>query len=105
MDTLQFDMNAFYTKRTTATPVKASELKNTPFYASMHPKNHAWCRVRVQSVVDRDSVLVRYVDYGDVCVREIGELRPLFPFFRNLPMQAIVAKLSSKVLHSAVVHS
>merc|ERR1719471_622578 len=56
-----------------------------------------WYRVRITKVIDGESAAVRYVDYGDLTMVSLSDIQPLWGQFRNLPFQAINAKLANIV--------
>jgi len=62
-------------------------------FAALHT-DRKWYRVAVKSVVhDSDQVTVYLVDIGEFSIIRKCDLMPLLPKFRNLPFQAIKARL------------
>ncbi|PSN45877.1 hypothetical protein C0J52_11031 [Blattella germanica] len=62
-------------------------------YAALHNDNH-WYRVCVSNVINGNMVSVYFCDYGDVSVLTLDKLQPLTNQFKELPYQAIKAKLA-----------
>jgi len=59
--------------------------------------------VCVSNVINDNMVSVYFCDYGDVSVLPLDKLQPLIDQFKELPYQAIKAKLAGE--YSGVVHS
>jgi tudor domain-containing protein 1/4/6/7 len=53
-------------------------------------------RVCVSNVINDNMVSVYFCDYGDVSVMPLEKLQPLTDQFKELPYQAIKAKLAGK---------
>jgi tudor domain-containing protein 1/4/6/7 len=53
-------------------------------------------RVWVSNVINDNMVSVYFCDYGDVSVMPLEKLQPLTDQFKQLPYQAIKAKLAGK---------
>ena len=57
-----------------------------------------WYRVKVNATIDEVTVAAKIVDFGDFTMIPLESLQPLWPQFRNLPMQAISASLAGRFL-------
>ena len=67
--------------------------KGDKFYAGQH-MDGKWYRVKVNASIDEGTVAAKIVDFGDFTMIPLESLQPLWPQFRNLPMQAISASLA-----------
>jgi hypothetical protein len=63
-------------------------------YFSCRHSDDYWYRVKITKVIDSEHAAVRYVDYGDTSMASLDNLQPLCIQFRNLPYQAIQARLA-----------
>ena len=96
LEVLMADLNTFYNKETNMHEVNVADIKEGDFYAARHTDGF-WYRVKITKVIDSDHAAVRYVDYGDLTMVSATDLQPLWGQFRNLPYQAINAKLANVV--------
>ena len=101
LEKLQTEMNAFYSKDSNRRPVTKEDLDQDKFFVAYH-SDKMWYRVRVNSMLDEFTAAVRFVDYGDFSMISIDNLQILWSQFRNLPMQAINAKLAGKLTKTAI---
>ncbi|CAH2323151.1 tudor domain-containing 1 isoform X1 [Pelobates cultripes] len=53
-----------------------------------------WYRASILKYTSHDSVLVGYVDYGNVEILPVSRLRPILPSMMMLPLQAIKCRLA-----------
>ena len=93
-------MNEFYSDENnhySQGPLNASHLSKDLFFAGRHDDG-TWYRVKVNSMLDEYSAAVKLVDYGDYSMMQLENMQPLWPHFRNLPMQAINASLAGMKL-------
>ncbi|TRY71634.1 hypothetical protein TCAL_05296 [Tigriopus californicus] len=90
---LQADINVFYENAKNRRPVTGEDLKQDKYFVALH-SDKCWYRIRINSMLDEETAAVRYVDYGDVSMVNIQNLQVLCSKFRNLPMQAVSAKLA-----------
>jgi hypothetical protein len=70
--------------------------KSTILAAGQH-MDGKWYRVKVNASIDEGTVAAKIVDFGDFTMIPLESLQPLWPQFRNLPMQAISASLADIV--------
>jgi len=68
-------------------------VKEGELYAALHHDGN-WYRVCVSNVINDNMVSVYFCDYGDVSVLPLDKLQPLIDQFKELPYQAIKAKLA-----------
>jgi len=94
LELLMTELNSFYTVEEHLQEVASSDLSEGEYFAARHTDGF-WYRVRVTKVIDSDHAAVRYVDYGDLTMVGVSELQHLWGQFRNLPYQAINAKLAN----------
>ena len=96
LEKLMSDLNSFYEKEDNIQEVVSADVKEGDYFAARHTDGF-WYRVRVTKVIDGDSAAIRYVDYGDLTMVSLSDIQPLWGQFRNLPYQAINAKLANVV--------
>ena len=94
LELLMTELNTYYTVEEHLQEVSCSDLNEGEYFAARHTDGF-WYRVRVTKVIDSDHAAVRYVDYGDLTMVGVSDLQPLWGQFRNLPYQAINAKLAN----------
>jgi len=90
------DLNSFYNKEENLQEVAAADIAEEDYFVARHTDGF-WYRVRVTKVIDGENAAVRYVDYGDLTMVSLTDIQPLWAQFRNLPFQAINAKLANVV--------
>ena len=73
--------------------------KGDKFYAGQH-MDGKWYRVKVNASIDEGTVAAKIVDFGDFTMIPLESLQPLWPQFRNLPMQAISASLAGRLFET-----
>ena len=95
LEELQTTMNAFYNDKTQhyKEPLTSEHLSKDSFFAGQHADG-VWYRVKVNSMLDESTAAVKMVDFGDFAMIAVERMQPLWPPFRNLPMQAINASLA-----------
>lgn len=96
LELLMTELNTFYTNEEHLQEVNPSDLSEGEYFAARHTDGF-WYRVRVTKVIDNEHAAVRYVDYGDLTMVSVSDLQPLWGQFRNLPYQAINARLANVV--------
>lgn len=96
LQSLVSDMFKFYSKNPRHKLLN-EHFKTESYFASIHQEDKCWYRVKVDRVINEQTVAIKYVDYGDCTVVGMEDLEPLYPEFRHLPMQAIKAALSDIV--------
>ena len=89
-------MNQFYDEASNCKKLTVQELNEDKYFALKHQNDNAWYRIKLNSVIDNDTVTVRFVDFGDVTIANVENIQRLNVAFRNLPMQAINASLMGK---------
>ena len=75
--------------------------KGDKFYAGQH-MDGKWYRVKVNASIDEGTVAAKIVDFGDFTMIPLESLQPLWPQFRNLPMQAISASLAGMPFETVI---
>ena len=95
LEKLMSDLNSFYNKEENVQEAPA-DIKEGDYCAARHTDGF-WYRVRVTRVIDGENAAIRYVDYGDLTMVALSDIQPLWGQFRNLPFQAINAKLANVV--------
>ncbi len=83
-----------HTTETNLREVTLESLSEGEYLAGRHSDGY-WYRVRITKLIDQNSAAVRLVDYGDLSMINISDIQPLWKQFRNLPLQAINAKLAN----------
>ena len=96
LEVLMSDLNAFYNKKENQHELASEQIKEGEYFAARHTDGF-WYRVKITKVIDTENTAVRYVDYGDIIMVASADLQPLWGQFRNLPYQAINAKLANVV--------
>jgi len=100
LDELQSEMQAFYNVESNLHPesplTSLNHLSKDSYFAGKHSDN-LWYRVKVNSMLDEGTAAVKMVDFGDFAMIPLDKLQPLWPRYRNLPMQAINASLADIV--------
>ena len=103
LDELQSEMQAFYNVESNLHPesplTSLNHLSKDSYFAGKHSDN-LWYRVKVNSMLDEGTAAVKMVDFGDFAMIPLDKLQPLWPRYRNLPMQAINASLAGTSLIS-----
>ena len=103
LDELQSEMQAFYNVEGNLHPesplTSLNHLSKDSYFAGKHSDN-LWYRVKVNSMLDEGTAAVKMVDFGDFAMIPLDKLQPLWPRYRNLPMQAINASLTGTSLIS-----
>ena len=94
LQALMSEMDSFYTTETNLREVTLESLSEGEYLAGRHSDGY-WYRVRITKLIDQNSAAVRLVDYGDLSMINISDIQPLWKQFRNLPLQAINAKLAN----------
>ena len=92
LEVLMSDLNVFYNKEDNLQELSGGDIKEGEYFAARHTDGF-WYRVKITKVIDAENTAVRYVDYGDLTMVSLADLQPLWSQFRNLPFQAINAKL------------
>jgi len=93
LEKLMNQLNNFYNDPSHMREVSAENIEEGAYFAARHIDDY-WYRVRVTKVIDSEHAAVRYVDYGDLSMVSLSNLQPLCLDFRNLPYQAIHARLA-----------
>ena len=88
-------MKDFYGDSSRHQTLTDEDLAKDCFYAALHTDG-LWYRVKINSQVDAGTLAVKIVDFGDFSLVPMENLQPLWPQFRNLPIQAINATLAGK---------
>ncbi|XP_040564826.1 tudor domain-containing protein 7 [Lepeophtheirus salmonis] len=97
LEILTSEMIEFYSSPTRrVVDITLEDLSKDSFFAAVHSDGF-WYRIKVDRVLDDQTITVKFVDYGDFAMVNLKNLQPLWPQFRNLPMQAIKAFLSDIV--------
>jgi len=91
---LMEEMDNFYNKDNNMQEMTPDCMQEGAFLAGRHSDNY-WYRIRITKVIDHASAAVRLVDYGDLSMLNLCDMQPLWAHFRNLPLQAINAKLAN----------
>jgi hypothetical protein len=94
LELLMNDLSNFYNDPSHLREMSVEQVEEGSYFSARHPDDGYWYRVRVTKVIDSENVAVRYVDYGDLSMVSLGNLQPLCFQFRNLPYQAIHARLA-----------
>ncbi|XP_069687013.1 tudor domain-containing protein 7 isoform X2 [Periplaneta americana] len=92
LEKLMEDMQSHYNLHNFPHPTPES-VHEGGLYAAHHHDGH-WYRVCVSNVINGTMVSVYFCDYGDVSVLPVEKLQPLTNQFKELPYQAIKAKLA-----------
>ena len=93
LEELQQNMSTFYSLNGESDNVLIEDVAPGRFFAAHHSDGH-WYRAKVVFVEDPDNVKIKFVDFGDIKVMAVKNLRHLRSNFRNLPMQAVKATLA-----------
>jgi len=99
LESFQAELNSFYSnpKNQYVRPLTQIDVaQGDKFYAGQH-MDGKWYRVKVNATIDEVTVAAKIVDFGDFTMIPLESLQPLWPQFRNLPMQAISASLADIV--------
>ena len=94
LQTLMSEMDSFYTTELNLREVAVENLSEGEYLAGRHSDGY-WYRVRITKLIDQVNAAVRLVDYGDLSMISISDMQPLWKQFRDLPLQAINAKLAN----------
>jgi len=100
LELLMTELNSYYTVASNQREVDSAEVVEGRYFAARHTDGF-WYRVNVVNVIDAETAAVRYVDYGDLTMVSLSDLQPLWGQFRNLPYQAISARLGDVAPASA----
>lgn len=93
LEKLMNQLNNFYNDPSHIREISDENIEEGAYFAARHIDDY-WYRVRVTKVIDAEHAAVRYVDYGDLSMVSLRNLQPLCLDFRNLPYQAIHARLA-----------
>jgi len=93
LEKLMNQLNNFYNDPAHIREISDENIEEGAYFAARHIDDY-WYRVRVTKVIDAEHAAVRYVDYGDLSMVSLRNLQPLCLDFRNLPYQAIHARLA-----------
>lgn len=105
LERLMASMKKFYGDASKHHQMSPEDLLKDNFFAALHTDG-LWYRVKINSQVDSCTLAVKIVDFGDFSLVPLENLQPLWPQFRNLPMQAINATLAgSYSCHFYLSHS
>jgi len=99
LESFQAELNSFYSNPKNQygrTLTQIDVAQGDKFYAGQHMDGE-WYRVKVNATIDEVTVAAKIVDFGDFTMIPLESLQPLWPQFRNLPMQAISASLADIV--------
>eukprot|EP00096_Caligus_rogercresseyi_P003442 TRINITY_DN1645_c0_g1_i6.p1 TRINITY_DN1645_c0_g1~~TRINITY_DN1645_c0_g1_i6.p1 ORF type:complete len:1062 (+),score=365.52 TRINITY_DN1645_c0_g1_i6:134-3319(+) len=97
LEILVSEINEYYSEPSRRVhSITLDDLKKDSFFAALHSDGY-WYRIKVDQVLEDQNLTVKIVDYGDFIMVPLTNLQPLWPQFRNLPMQAIKAFLSEIV--------
>lgn len=66
------------------------------FYAAWHPKTESYRRICVTGK-SGSIIAVAFIDYGEIDLIPLCNIRPLLPEFAELPAQAMKAQLFGKI--------
>ena len=91
---LMEDMDNFYNKEESLQEMTPDCMVEGAYLAGRHSDGY-WYRIRITKVIDHASAAVRLVDYGDLSMLNLNDMQPLWAKFRQLPLQAINAKLGN----------
>ena len=96
LEELQSSMKEFYSDeaRHYSETLSSVHLSKDSYFAGK--QEGVWYRVKVNSMLDENSATVKLVDFGHFSMMQLENMQPLWPQFRNLPMQAINASLAGK---------
>ena len=97
LERLMSSMKHFYSNSAKHYPLKLEDLSKDLYFAALH-SDEQWYRVKINSQLDSCTMAVKIVDFGDFSMVPLENIQPLWPQFRNLPIQAINATLSGKLL-------
>lgn len=67
------------------------------FYAAWHPKTESYRRICVTGKSGYTAIAVAFIDYGEIDLIPLCNIRPLLPEFAELPAQAMKAQLFGKM--------
>lgn len=94
LEELMEELNTFYKSEKHLQEVPGDNIKEGEYYAARHTDGY-WYRVKITKMIDAENAAVRYVDYGDLTMVSFNNLQTLWGQFRNLPFQAINAKIAN----------
>ena len=94
LQTLMADMDTYFNIEANLKEVRTEDMVDGQYFAGRHSDGY-WYRVRITKCIDALSAAVRLVDYGDLSMLNICDMQPLCKQFRQLPLQAINAKLAN----------
>jgi len=89
-------MKEFYADSSKHLSLTIADLQKDQYFAALHTDG-LWYRVKINSQLDEGTLAVKIVDFGDFSMVPLENMQPLWPQFRNLPMQAINATLAGKI--------
>ena len=104
LESFQAELNSFYhnPKNMYGRSITNDDVaKGDKFYAGQH-MDGKWYRVKVNASIDEGTVAAKIVDFGDFTMIPLESLQPLWPQFRNLPMQAISASLAGMLFETII---
>ncbi len=91
---LMEEMDSFYNKDENVQEMTPDCMEEGAYLAGRHSDGY-WYRIRITKMIDHASAAVRLVDYGDLSMLNLCDMQPLWAKFRQLPLQAINAKLAN----------
>jgi len=96
LQALMADMDNFYSRDGSHNlrEIRPEDLTEGSYLAGRHSDGY-WYRVRITKCIDANNAAVRFVDYGDLSMLNVTDMQPLWPVFRQLPLQAINARLAN----------
>lgn len=102
LESFQAELNSFYSDSGNAyfRALTNSDISNGDKFYAGHHMDGKWYRVKVNATIDETTVAAKIVDFGDFTMIPLERLQPLWPQFRNLPMQAVNANLAGKLIAS-----
>ncbi|KDR21575.1 Tudor domain-containing protein 7 [Zootermopsis nevadensis] len=92
LEKMMVDMQIQYMQQKYSHPMPDS-IHEGGLYAALHHDGY-WYRVCVSNIISGSSVSVYFCDYGDLSILPLDKLQPLTSQFKELPYQAIKAKLA-----------
>ncbi|XP_037083062.1 tudor domain-containing protein 1-like [Pollicipes pollicipes] len=92
---LMHAMQEHYSQPANVQPLRPDAVAGGQFCAVKNPEDELWYRARVETRLDNDQVTIKFVDFGDFSYvpLEPGRVQPLPAAFRQLPAQAVKARL------------
>jgi len=93
LEQLSIDMFSFYEEQAGGVMVKSDHVMKGKIVAVRHEEGE-WYRGRVTEVLTVNHVMVRLLDYGDLEMVEVQDMRVMEIQFMLLPAQAVNARVS-----------